>query len=334
MIIPPPPPSKRKMPEDFSDQEETWKRKTARRGFNYRSASSSFAKHLFSHLTKPKTPEGKIGCKDRLPTTVRTKLPATRSSSNIPPTSATPTATTNKVPSSTGSKLSLSKRPAATFTKLPKKVMPAEKQPERDWLTDQSIDLFCKSVATRDVLVLSVFWPECDKACQRCLRDMMRMQQPARKWLLPLNVHGYHWVLLVVDWRRRLVIFCDSFDLSPPDKALNSLKLLMMAASPGLTWNGWHLAIPNGPLQQDGWSCGYRVCWLAEAAARGRTKPFDSFVVDSIQLKIQSATDHPLAPLPACRCGTPRSMDADALTSKLPVLRVQSPANTYLASLH
>ena len=167
----------------------------------------------------------------------------------------------------------------------------------REWLSDEAIDVFCESVASPPVLALSVFWRQCVAgACRRCMVHFFKQLGTYGTWLLPLNV-GHHWVLFVVSWSHRRLVYCDSLGFGPRTSDTKTAQLLMTAATPDLEWTGWRLVVPETPRQTDGWSCGYRVCWLAQAAATGKVEPYTGETERNIHARIRVRTPFPSSPI-------------------------------------
>ena len=178
---------------------------------------------------------------------------------------------------------------AETITSAMKFTAPLLQQVRsQDLLTDETLDRFCESVAAPPTLALSVFWKDCiGRACRRCLTALFGSLAPSARWLMPLNV-GQHWVLFVILWRQGAVVFCNSLGCWPSQDDVRSVQLVMTAAAPELQWERWRLIVPETPQQDDSWSCGYRVCWLAEVASTGQSRPFSiGRIKDSICSRIQ-----------------------------------------------
>lgn len=84
-------------------------------------------------------------------------------------------------------------------------------------------------------------------------------------WLCPLLIDNNHWILLVVDVKRKIMIYFDSLHHGPTERVVNRIfsfvhKMLEIANDPELV-NNWSVYAPvDIPKQQDGINCGTHVC--------------------------------------------------------------------------
>ena len=131
------------------------------------------------------------------------------------------------------------------------------------------------------VVAFSVFWLNAMRAKPGPAATEIRSAlcrhdaEKAQVWLMPYNLNGLHWALVVVLLQARRIVHLDSLGLAPPsDVSLVHVQRLIKCAQTShgtpnvMKWNGWALVTPkNTPLQRDSHSCGVHVCWHARAAA-------------------------------------------------------------------
>ncbi|XP_043200772.1 uncharacterized protein LOC122394108 isoform X1 [Amphibalanus amphitrite] len=298
-----------------------------------RAPSAATAAERGPSVTVPERAPSAATAAERGPSaTVPERAPSAATAAERGPSATVPERASGRAPSAATAGRPKGRAPSAATSGRPKGRPLRTGQPpkRRPWLTAEDIDLFCESISSPQVLALSVYWYGALRTpCRRCTTESMRQFATANTWLLPLNI-GNHRVLFVVDWRRQVVLFFDSMGCWPSGAYTEAVQLLMEATQPHLKWTSWRLVVPETPQQTDTWSCGYRVCWLALAAATGSTTPYSSDAEENVLARIQKATKLANAPS-ACRCA--EAQVVGVRPQSLRRLRVATPANLYLAAL-
>ena len=164
----------------------------------------------------------------------------------------------------------------------------------RTWLTDDVIDCFCLSAASRScggAASFTVHWltamgaGRATKTIRLCLQDANAHK--AKVWLMPYHRHGNHWALFVVSFQHQVIVHLDGMHGNADAATVQHVQRLVETAiklhsgprKPERCgwWSRWRLVNPACiPPQQDTYSCGTRVCFYAEIAATGAvTMPFN-----------------------------------------------------------
>ena len=135
-------------------------------------------------------------------------------------------------------------------------------------------------------------WDGLDNGIQRIMRWLMKKgPQEARrdplayysKWIIPVNMHNYHWSLMVVRIATQEIEFYDSIpDLAEATQrmahTLAFVKVLAAETQHDVSkWQEWKCELKASPQQDDGFDCGLFVIVNAELEALGIPFNADSY---------------------------------------------------------
>ena len=152
------------------------------------------------------------------------------------------------------------------------------------WLTASVISADVLSLANASCLPVTVFEATTlplmrQLALSKALRSNLEDQYQAHLsdgWIVPFNLDSYtglkHWVLFIVQHRKKLIVFLDPLGHQPPPDALSDVMALVeVARHPRAPWTEWQLVVPEKTMrQEDGRSCGVILCLHVEALCSGR----------------------------------------------------------------
>ena len=114
-------------------------------------------------------------------------------------------------------------------------------------------------------------------ATKRQAAKEKRLQKPV--WIIPGNtMGGLHWVLVVVNFRKKIIACFDSLGPGITRTELKMLQKFMAISHPGtaMRWPDWVFLCPEDvPRQRDDSSCGIYVCLFVRSMLTGKPMKAD-----------------------------------------------------------
>jgi hypothetical protein len=141
----------------------------------------------------------------------------------------------------------------------------------QQWLTDTDINNWlerhcttttsCSLIGHSDTFFLTTIELHHARGQLERLHKHRQRILNATRWIIPVNLGNYHWILFIVMCKRKLICVYDS-SASIDDTVLRKLDLLRELL--GGLWD--HCYIPYAVPQRDSYNCGVFVCTLAYIA--------------------------------------------------------------------